>query len=374
MDSGETKKTSKTNDEQGFLPLDFEARQQLDANEPPVPQMDLPLNEAQEKKEESSSEPKSDAGMLENLSVSTLQEKHVEEDTEATQKDFHVSHDEDELDDEPSVSPLNNKDVPPSASHGDETVEDLSVDASKESETEKRKEPKKAPVQTSSPAPVEKQEESGDAEKKTRKKHFDAHKLGSNASIGRLLHEARVNCDLSVAEVEAETRIKSSYIEALEHDDFKELPPAVYVKAYIRSLCELYDLSSDIREDIQHGIKQGMEGIVSEEIIQHLEKDKQVNVEDEQKIKRLFYIVLSGAATVLILIIASICFMIFGGKDSTPPPVPPTETANVQQQPVANNGVKGIDDFDPAKLDDLTLPVQLDMTKLQKPKNTAPAN
>ncbi len=371
MDSEETKKTSKTNDEQGFLPLDFEARQQLDANEPPVPQMDLPVNEVQDKKEEPALKSMSNTEELEGLSSPTPKEKHTEDDTEATQKDFHVTHDEDELEEIPAASEV----AEDSISHlkGDETVEDLSISISPEPES-KEEEPKKTAAKVESPAPAEKLEETGDLDKKARKKHFDIHKLDSNTSIGRLLHGARINCDLSIVEVEAETRIKASYIEALEHDDFKELPPAVYVKAYIRSLCGLYELGSDIREDIQHGIKQGMDGIISEEIIQHLEKDKQVNVEDEQKIKRLFYIVLSGAATVLILIVASICFMIFGGKSSSPlPPAVPAETGKTQQAP-ANTRVIGVDLFDPAKLDDLTLPVQLDMTLLQPPPKTTSSN
>lgn len=333
MDSGNKKKSERPRENQGFLPLDFEARQQLDANEPPVPASaeDISADAIPE---------------LEPLTVA---------DTDSTQKDFHTDHGKTD-DDNASA----------------EIQEPETVPAPRETTRAVTKE-EKSSVQTgtatpevASPAEPDKHESP-----KLRKKHLEMLKLDADTSIGRLLHEARLGCGLSIAEVEAETKICSAYIESLEHDDFKELPPSVYVRAYIRSLCGLYDIGSDIREDIQRGIKMGIEGIVSEEILQHLEKDKHVNVEDEQKVRRIFHIIISSAALLLVLLVAGIFYMIFGGSGK-PETVEITETLEPEAvQPVTPQPVS-VNAFEPAKLDELSLPVHLDMSLL-KPKNeTAP--
>ena len=52
--------------------------------------------------------------------------------------------------------------------------------------------------------------------------------------FGRILREARLRAGLSIADVEAATRIHSPYIEAVENEDYSFLPPAVYIIAYVR--------------------------------------------------------------------------------------------------------------------------------------------
>ena len=66
-----------------------------------------------------------------------------------------------------------------------------------------------------------------------------------NASPGEILQEGRVHSGLSINQVEQITKIRLSYLEAIEHDDFPKLPPVVYVTAYIKTLCSLYNISSE---------------------------------------------------------------------------------------------------------------------------------
>ncbi|MBN2642734.1 MAG: helix-turn-helix domain-containing protein [Victivallales bacterium] len=344
MDSGNKKKSERPRENQGFLPLDFEARQQLDANEPPVPASDL----IEQNIKLAQTEPETELAHAENISTNATPEPDslLVADTDSTQKDFHIDHGS--ADDDATADAQEQKTAPvkPVPTAVKETISAEPI----------------SPAEAASTAEPDKPESP-----KLRKKHLEMLKLGAGTSIGRLLHEARLGCGLSIAEVEAETRISSAYIEALEHDDFKELPPAVYVRAYIRSLCGLYDIGSDVREDIQRGIKMGIEGIVSEEILQHLEKDKHVNVEDEQKIRRIFHIIIASAALLLVLLIAGIFYMIFGGSDKSET-VDALKTPEAVQpaipQPVPVNA------FDPAKLDELSLPVQLDMSLLPPKKKT----
>lgn len=138
-----------------------------------------------------------------------------------------------------------------------------------------------------------------------------------SASIGKILQDARIAGGLTVKDVEAETRIRGSYIEALERDDFGELPPPVYVRAYLRSLCNLYNLDRGALDEIlQHHYGKRHEIAISEEIYHKLEKEKQVNVEDEVRIRRLIVMTVVGGASLLVLIIGSLFFMFSSASSS----------------------------------------------------------
>ena len=63
-----------------------------------------------------------------------------------------------------------------------------------------------------------------------------------NASLGTILREARTACALKVEQVAEATKIRLDYIIAIEKDDFKRLPPVVFIRAYSRSLGMLYRL------------------------------------------------------------------------------------------------------------------------------------
>lgn len=66
--------------------------------------------------------------------------------------------------------------------------------------------------------------------------------LTAQETIGERLHHARVGMNLSVLDVAKTTRISSRFIDALEHGAYKELPGPVYVRTYVRELCQVYHL------------------------------------------------------------------------------------------------------------------------------------
>ena len=55
------------------------------------------------------------------------------------------------------------------------------------------------------------------------------------AGIGQLLRETREAKGLTLDDVEQEIRIRSSYLEALENEDYDRLPGAVYVRGFLRN-------------------------------------------------------------------------------------------------------------------------------------------
>lgn len=64
-------------------------------------------------------------------------------------------------------------------------------------------------------------------------------------SLGALLQEARLACSFTIKDAAESTRIKSSYIIALENNEMDELPAKVYVLNYIRQLCREYNVPNE---------------------------------------------------------------------------------------------------------------------------------
>jgi len=194
-------------------------------------------------------------------------------------------------------------------------------------------------------------------------------------SLGRTLQDAREALGLSAKEVSDQTRIKTSYLEFLEQDRLDQLPPPVYIRAYIRSLCALYGLDSavllEMLEQLHSG---GADRVVSEEIIMQIEKDKQGNPEEEKKVKRLITVFTSIAAGVVLLLGVSIYFMMSGrhGGATAPSPVavavePPTKPVVADATvPGAASGAMSTT-FDLQKLDNIAIPPNVTVNPLPEP-------
>ena len=199
-----------------------------------------------------------------------------------------------------------------------------------------------------------------------RKKKSAPMKFAESASLGKILQDARVSAGLTVKDVEAETRIRSSYLEALEQDRFGELPPPVYVRAYLRNLSNLFNLDKKMLEELlqlHYGDRQSTS--ISEEIYHKLEKDKQTNLEDENRIKRMILLVAVGCTALLILIIGSIFFMVSSSRASkvkTPAQAAVTPPGNGAA--AATTAAADPKAFSPEKIEQLTVNQELDMEML----------
>lgn len=190
-----------------------------------------------------------------------------------------------------------------------------------------------------------------------------------HATPGRTLQDVRESMGLSLEEVAEKTKIKVSYLEGLEHDRFDHLPPPVYVRAYIRSLSAIYNLSGDLVGQIQDHYQANNPHVVSEEIIHQIEKDKQPNPEEVKKVKRLMLLI-TGAAVVVLLLIGGSVFLMLGGVRSRGGAVSaPTPTVtNPEAKPAAvPAATAGNAKFDLKRLEQITLPPNVTVSPLPVP-------
>jgi cytoskeletal protein RodZ len=64
-------------------------------------------------------------------------------------------------------------------------------------------------------------------------------------AVGSKLREARARRKLSLAEVEAETKIRARYLQAIEDEEWDELPEDAYARAFIRTYGGYLGLDGD---------------------------------------------------------------------------------------------------------------------------------
>jgi transcriptional regulator with XRE-family HTH domain len=64
-------------------------------------------------------------------------------------------------------------------------------------------------------------------------------------SIGQILKQARQNKGMSTSEVAAKIKSNIQVIEALENDDFDQLPAPVYVKGFLRLYAQCVDVEPE---------------------------------------------------------------------------------------------------------------------------------
>lgn len=67
--------------------------------------------------------------------------------------------------------------------------------------------------------------------------------------IGTSLREARLRQGIDFARVEAETRIRAKYVQALEDERFEVLPAETYVKGFLRTYAEYLGLDGQLYVD-----------------------------------------------------------------------------------------------------------------------------
>ncbi len=129
-----------------------------------------------------------------------------------------------------------------------------------------------------------------------------------NASLGTILREARNAAGLSAEQVADVTRIRLDYIIGIENDDFKRLPPVVFIRAYSRTLAGLYKLDEATRDVIIRKVNElEAPADVPEQLLQKLEKDVQVSEEETKKLKRI--ILYAGLAIALIISLTITCIV-----------------------------------------------------------------
>jgi len=69
-------------------------------------------------------------------------------------------------------------------------------------------------------------------------------------TLGETLRQARLDKSVSLADAARDTRIRRSYLEALEAEDAASLPPAVYTRGFLRTYAEYLGLNAQAMVDL----------------------------------------------------------------------------------------------------------------------------
>lgn len=69
--------------------------------------------------------------------------------------------------------------------------------------------------------------------------------LGDDSEIGSRLRRAREDSGRSIQEIAAELPLRPKILEALENDDFENLPAPIFVRGYLRTYARQLDISPD---------------------------------------------------------------------------------------------------------------------------------
>lgn len=170
----------------------------------------------------------------------------------------------------------------------------------------------------------------------------------TKTSIGAYIQEARVKAGLGINQVSQITKIHIHYLEAIERDDFASTPPFIYVRAYVKKLCDLYKINEDAAMSLLEGFQSEREHL-PEKLIQNLEETKQVNKEEVEKIRSYARLVgMSVASFVILLLILGAVLSSKKDIDIVDKPLSVTERAKLQKD-----------------IEKLIAPQQIDMNELK---------
>ena len=158
---------------------------------------------------------------------------------------------------------------------------------------------------------------------------------GRKLSIGDYLQEARVNSGQTIHQVSQITKIHTHYLEAVEREDFANTPPSIYVRAYIKRLCDLYkiDQNTVLTMYDSHIGEKGSDTKIPENLVKDLENTKQPDSKQEEKIKSYIKYGSIGLISIaVVIIIITLIFSFTGGSSIEDKPL----TTEEQSQLSAN--------------------------------------
>ncbi len=167
-------------------------------------------------------------------------------------------------------------------------------------------------------------------------------------SFGTALRMLREHHQLDRKALEQATLIQARYLEALENEDLKALPPLAFVIGYIRSLCSFYKLSDETTGQMVAKLKEQLEYSCNDAMMKSLEVDA---AGEEVNARRMKHIVwgLAGAV-VLVAVLITLGVILLSQKNT--PNVTVVKPAAGQQH------------FDPNTIYPLLEPPTLDLPKL----------
>jgi cytoskeletal protein RodZ len=95
-------------------------------------------------------------------------------------------------------------------------------------------------------------------------------------TLGETLRQARLDRSASLAEAAHDTRIRRSYLEALEAEDYAALPPAVYTRGFLRTYAEYLGLNAQSMVDLYQPTARREPGPTLRPAVPHLAIPRQI--------------------------------------------------------------------------------------------------
>jgi cytoskeleton protein RodZ len=134
--------------------------------------------------------------------------------------------------------------------------------------------------------------------------------------IGNSLREARLRQNLDFGSVEAGTKIRSKYIQALEAERFEVLPGETYVKGFLRTYAEFLGLDGQLYVDEFNSRFASVEDPVASSSPPRYRRERH-RVGDSN------LVVVALAAIVAVTILVVVAFGFGNGEPTADPSVPP---------------------------------------------------
>ncbi len=151
--------------------------------------------------------------------------------------------------------------------------------------------------------------------------------VAGEGSFGQYLKELRLRNNFTIAQIAAETKIKSGYLEALESENYAVLPQPVYVLGYVRKLCALYHVAPDRADQITAGLREKLEYELPEDISKSV-IDHEVSEENERKMRQLLLIISAGVVLVVVVLVVGGFLLLAGLRRAMPTPAGPAFEAS----------------------------------------------
>lgn len=145
--------------------------------------------------------------------------------------------------------------------------------------------------------------------------------MPDGVAAGVYLRQVRESLNLTTGDLAERTKISTRYLEAIENDDIDRMPPAVYAIAYIRKLCDYYNISGESAEKMICELRSELNRDVPDALISRVEIDTESTEENERETRRLLWI-LGGCFGGFVILVILLGLWLLGGDASEPAEVP----------------------------------------------------
>ena len=149
---------------------------------------------------------------------------------------------------------------------------------------------------------------------------------------GVYLRQVRESLNLTTGDLAERTKISTRYLEAIENDDIDRMPPAVYAIAYIRKLCDYYNISNESAEKMIGELRSELNREVPDALISRVEIDTESTEENERETRRLLWILGGCFAGFVVLVILLGLWLLGGDASESPGGSAAAESASVDGQ------------------------------------------